>query len=207
MLMLLASLVGCGHNGQRSTATESAAEASPANPYFASRGMVGTELTSRFERGNGYLQAGELERAEADFRWIIARRPELSGPYLNMAVIYLQRLQPELSEQYFEQALRANPQNPDAHNRYAIYLREAGRLREAEQQYLAALAIWQGHSATHHNLAVLYDLYLGEQEQALVHYVRYQQLSGSESRQLAGWIADLQRQVSLVAQEGGGYVE
>ena len=45
------------------------------------------------------------------------------------------------------------------------------------------------------NRGILYDLYLGEKSLALNDYELYQALSNDESRQLKGWIIDLQRQI------------
>ena len=205
-MIFVVALIGCSHSSSVPTAVSVDELVSAGNPYLISRQDVDPKVVARFERGKRYLAESELVRAETEFTWIIERHPELSGPYLNMAVVYLERGQTDLAETFFGEALRANPQNLNAYNRYAIYLRESGRLRDAEQQYLAALSIWQGHSISHHNLAILYDLYLGEQDLALEHYRRYQELSGSESRQLAGWIADLQRQAALLAQ-GTHHVE
>ena len=87
-----------------------------------------------------------------------------------------------------------------AHNQYGIFLREQGRFGEAEQAYLSALEISDNYPDTHRNIAVLYDLYLGDRERALRHYYRYQQLTDADERMVAGWIADLERQLTLLVQ-------
>ncbi len=52
---------------------------------------------------------------------------------------------------------------------------------------------------THLNLGILYDLYRGEKKAALQHFSRYQELQLSDDRVVAGWIADLERQLNSVA--------
>ena len=84
----------------------------------------------------------------------------------------------------------------------AIYLREHGRFPEAEAQYLQALAVRENHADTHRNIGVLYDLYLGDRERALQHFYRYQALSDEDTRRVSGWIADLERQPTLLVQGG-----
>lgn len=101
---------------------------------------------------------------------------------------------------WLTQAFASDEAQLQAYNSYGIFLREEGRFAEAEQAYLSALDISASYPDTHRNIAVLYDLYLGEPEQALQHYHRYQQLTGADNREVAGWIADLERQLTLLVQ-------
>ena len=86
-------------------------------------------------------------------------------------------------------------------NRYGIALREQGEFEAAEQEYLSALAIADDDPLTHHNIGILYDLYLGIPHLALTHYQRYQELTGEGDRRVAGWIVDLQRRHVSLAEE------
>jgi len=86
-------------------------------------------------------------------------------------------------------------------NRQAIALRHAGEFPAAEQAYLAALTADADHPATHRNLGILYDLYLGVPGRALHHYVRFQTLTGGSERNVGGWIADLERRHASIARE------
>ena len=86
-------------------------------------------------------------------------------------------------------------------NRQAIDLRHEGEFPAAEQAYLAALASDADHPATHRNLGILYDLYLGVPGRALHHYVRFQTLTGGSERSVGGWIADLERRHASIARE------
>ncbi|MEH6581555.1 MAG: tetratricopeptide repeat protein [Halioglobus sp.] len=103
------------------------------------------------------------------------------------------------AKQWFESAISSDSEDISAYNLYAIYLRKQGRFSEAEQIYLQALSIWEPQAATHRNIGILYDLYMGEQERALRHFNRYQILTGEDDRAVRGWIADLQRQLSSLA--------
>lgn len=103
---------------------------------------------------------------------------------------------------WLSQALASDEKQLAAFNRYGIYLREEGRFNEAEQAYLSALDISSEFPDTHRNIAVLYDLYLGEQEQALQHYHRYQQLTQAQDQDVQRWIVDLERQLTRVVKGG-----
>ncbi len=90
------------------------------------------------------------------------------------------------------------PRKVRALNREAIDLRQQGEFKRAESAYLRAIDKVEDYPLTHRNIGILYDLYLGQPEDALLHYSRYQSLTENRDRSVAGWIADLQRQqVSL----------
>jgi hypothetical protein len=55
-----------------------------------------------------------------------------------------------------------------------------------------------GYAPAHLNLGVLYDLYLGEPQQALEQFENYIQLAG-ENKQVAGWVAELRKRVGSAA--------
>ncbi|PLW68061.1 tetratricopeptide repeat protein [Pseudohalioglobus lutimaris] len=162
------------------------------------------KVQTRFERGLQDMEQQLWDEALAAMETLWRDYPEYSGPALNAALIYQRKAMPEQSEQWFRRALESNPSNLDARNAFAVFLREQGRYVEAEEQYQAALVTAAEHAATHYNLAILYDLYLGEKASALDHFSRYQELTAGESRQVTGWIADLQRQLAQRPSNDGG---
>src|SRR5690606_873070 len=101
----------------------------------------------------------------------------------------------EKAAQAFTQAIAANANNLDAYNQLGILKREAGDFTGAEEQYQQALAIWPFHPASHRNLGILYDLYMGRGEEALRHYQAYQQLLPEPDKVVNGWIVDLERRI------------
>jgi tetratricopeptide (TPR) repeat protein len=148
------------------------------------------------------MAAEDWETAWADLEWLVENYPDLSGPYLNLALLHSAQGNVDEAEASFKAAIDVNPSNLSAYNQYAIFLREQGRFDDAEAIYLSALEVWDDHAETHLNLGVLYDLYRGEHERALQHYHRYQDLTGNEDRTVAGWIIVLERQFSQVVQRG-----
>ncbi|TGD75631.1 tetratricopeptide repeat protein [Mangrovimicrobium sediminis] len=189
-VLLLAALVlpGCNSSPVRGL-RELVAPIDPATE------PVPAAAQARFDQGLAAMQAGRWSDALSLMADLWQDYPWLSGPPLDAALSCLQLQRPEEAERWFGRALEINPGNLDARNAYAIFLREQGRFGEAEAQYLEALATDDADATTHYNLGILYDLYLGRKPQALAHYSRYQELSGGDDRQMAGWIADLRRQL------------
>lgn len=170
------------------------------NPYLLDRKSVPSDARRRFEQALVALEQKDTDWAITELQYLVENYPQLSGPSLNLALLYQQRGENELAETMFLKSMDANPNNLGAYNQYGIFLREQGRFKEAEDAYLQALVVWELHADTHRNIGVLYDLYMGDREKALQHFYRYQALIGADDRAVAGWIADLERQLMMLAQ-------
>ncbi|HEY3699495.1 MAG TPA: tetratricopeptide repeat protein [Spongiibacteraceae bacterium] len=134
-------------------------------------------------------------QAEQQLKQLTEKYPQLSGPHLNLALVYAQTQRGELAEAEFKQALQVNPNNLAAYDQYGIWLRGQTRMQEAETIYLQALARNPEHADTHLDLGILYDLYMGKLPQALEQYQRYLELTNDEKSPVRGWVADLQRRI------------
>lgn len=209
--LITALLSGCGGMGgstrpaQREATPQSEdaiAEIAAQNPYLDTHRRVSSEARERFDAATAAMAVEDWDTAQADLQWLIENHPELSGPYLNLALLHNARGETEGAETFFKQAIEVNNSNLGAYNQYAIFLREQGRFEDAQHVYLEALEVWPDHAETHRNLGVLYDLYRGDPESALQHYHRYQELTGNEDRTVAGWIIVLERQFSQVVHRG-----
>ncbi|MDO9073149.1 MAG: tetratricopeptide repeat protein [Rubrivivax sp.] len=95
-----------------------------------------------------------------------------------------------------EAALQALPR-PDAVQRVAllnqlgIALRRAGHFEAARAAYDSAIALNPNATAPQLNLAILLDLYLGDNSRALALYQRCQELSPADAPVLGRWAAEL----------------
>jgi lipoprotein NlpI len=79
-------------------------------------------------------------------------------------------------------------------------LRHQGQFQQALSHYELAIKSWPAFEQAYINRGILYDLYMGEKSLALADYELYQALSNDDSRQLKGWIIDLQRQIKSAQQ-------
>jgi Tfp pilus assembly protein PilF len=189
------TLAACGSNPQDQENDQQVS----LNPYLLNRQKVSSEAMDRFNAATAAIENQQWQQAEQDLHWLVTNHPELSGPYLDLALIYKQTDQPEKADEFFSMAIVVNSTNLDAYNQYAIFLREQGNFQQAEATYLAALSIWADYPDTHKNIGVLYDLYMGKKEAALQHYLIYQGLTDGSDKQVAAWIVDLERQLNTVA--------
>ncbi|MEX1031865.1 MAG: tetratricopeptide repeat protein [Cellvibrionaceae bacterium] len=172
------------------------------NPYLAQAPNVPAAARSAFERAVNAMQAERWRDAEILLQQLTINYPQLSGPHLNLGIVYRRQGKLELAEQAFAKAIEVNSLNLDAYNQLALVNREAGNFETAEKYYRAALEVWPKHAPSHRNLGILYDLYMGQLEKALRHFEIYQYLQSEEDRRITGWIIDINRRINDSSQAG-----
>ena len=165
------------------------------NPYEATKGEVPSQAVKEFAEVKVAMAGKKWQRAEELLTLMVETYPLLSGPYVNLGIVQKQMGDLEGAEKTFVFALETNANNMDAYSQLGLLQREQGKFEAAEKTYLDALNIWPHHLASNINLGVLYDLYMGRFEDALVHYELAQKIQGGEDRQLKGWIVDLKRRI------------
>jgi tetratricopeptide (TPR) repeat protein len=146
-------------------------------------------------------QQGKLSLARERFIALSEQHPNLSGVWLQLALLVKQQDNDDMQQQhkdmtrYLNNAISANPLNYLAHNEFALVLRQQGQFQQALSHYELAIKSWPAFAVGYLNRGILYDLYMGRKSLALVDYELYQALSDDNSRQLKGWIIDLKRQI------------
>lgn len=163
------------------------------NPYQP--GEVPGQARKEHQKIVSLMAAKKWKEAEGALQIMTTTFPQLSGPYINLGIVYMNLNQPDEAEKALQFAINTNPQNLDAYTQLGVLYREQGKFNEAEQTYLAALKIWPHHLPSTLNLGILYDLYMGRFDEALKYYELSQNILGGEDRQLKGWIADLSRRI------------
>lgn len=171
------------------------------NPYLADKASISWAAEKSFKASVDLLKQQQWSQAEKELITLTKNYPQYSGPWLNLAYLYSKTDRNHKAEQAYQKAINANPRNINAYNELAILFREQGRFIESEQLYIRALSTWNDHPATHLNLAILYDLYMGRMDDALHHYRQYQSLQSEEDHKVKAWIADLQRRINRLVAE------
>lgn len=148
-----------------------------------------------FDRALALLRDDRLAEAEALLLQITADQPELAGPWVNLAQVYLRRDREDDAQRALQAAVAANPGNCAARNELGVLLRRRGEFAAAEAHYLACLEHQPDFQPAHLNLGILYELYLGRLEEALAAYRRYQDLAAQPDRKVGVWVVDLERRL------------
>lgn len=168
------------------------------NPYQASAPELSQEARDRFAGALASMDRENWEQARRELEGMTRDFPQLSGPWVNLALVHREQERNEKAEQALRQAIAVNPNNLSAYNQLALLKREAGDFEAAERWYQQALEVWPFHAQTHRNLGILYDLYRGEHQRALRHYRAFQQRQEQPDREVMGWIMDLERRIDRV---------
>jgi tetratricopeptide (TPR) repeat protein len=173
----------------------------------ASEHQFSTQTLNQFQAALLLKQQGKFPQAKALFITLSEQHPSLSGIWLQLAMVSKEQNKDDLDlrhkdmTRYLYNAIAANPLNYLAHNELALVLRQDGQFQEALNHYELALKSWPAFALAYLNRGILYDLYLGKKSLALHDYELYQVLSEDDSRQLKGWIIDLQRQIKNAEQD------
>jgi len=179
-------------------ASELPATAVPAAPVPASAAEV------QLQQAIAALNDKQEQQAEVLFKKLADDHPQLASPRTNLGILYFRRGQLAEAEQFFKQAVEINGNDYAGHNYLGIIYRQQGKFKEARAAYEHALTAKPDYAYAHLNLAMLYDLYLGELTKAQEHYQRYQQLHGGDDQQVTTWLADLQQRIDAHRTGGPG---
>lgn len=165
------------------------------NPYDQIAEPNDPAVRAIFEKANAAMAKQQWGKAEPLLLQAIAQSPNYAGPYFNLGRVYQGLNRPNDAEAQYRNAIALNPKHIYAMNALAQLKREQGKFDEAEALYKQALAVWPDHADSYKNLGILYDLYMGKQQEALVQYKNFQALQPEQDRLMAAWIIDLERRL------------
>ena len=149
-----------------------------------------------FQQAITALNQQQLDRAEADLNTITKTRPELAGPWVNLALLHVRKKNLTAAQVHVAKALERNPRLAQAHN-VAGYLEAAnGNVGKAVAHYQKAIELKADYALAHYNIALLNDIYLHDIPTAVQHYKRYLQLTNFQDKKTADWVAELERSLA-----------
>ncbi len=193
-IVLLLTISGCANQPAPSisestpTATSSAAKVRISNPNAA----------KMFEAVVDALSRSELGYAEEQLLIMIDRYPEQISPYINLGIIYRKTGRPDQARNMFLTAITLLPEDCTPRIQLGLLERELLNLRAAEKAYQGCLKVEPDNTNAYLNIGILYELYLGDFNQAVHAYDQYRLLSGSTK--VDAWIADLERRIDRSSQ-------
>lgn len=202
LAMMLSVLAGCATNGKVKPAKVSQ-ESSVAQGCSVVRfedgrkGFIITEVphmdeASRrdFERAVAMLNDQDYGQAIEFLEKVIEQSPDVTAPYIDIAIAYQHIGKPEQAEEHLKTAVQLVPDHPVAGNEYGLLYRKTGRFAEARAIYEKVIARFPDYYPVHRNLGILCDLYFNDPVCALEHYEIYSE-ARPEDKKVKLWIADL----------------
>jgi tetratricopeptide (TPR) repeat protein len=160
-------------------------------------------LTRQFAKAVAAMKDGKDKQAAALFSEIAKQDPQLASPHTNLGILFYRQDRMTEAEAAFKEALQRDSNDYVAANYLGMIYRGQGRFADAKSAYEQALAAKPDYANAHLNLAILYDLYLGQLDQALDQYQKYKQYAGETDPQLVGWLADLEQRIKTT----GGHAQ
>ena len=103
--------------------------------------------------GEQFAAAGQVDRAEAEFRAALRSEPDLNDAQSNLGHVLAERREFGEAAWYFERAVRRNPKDADTLVNYAVTLMGLNRNDDALRELEAALKIRPDFGLAHLNAA------------------------------------------------------
>ncbi|MFK5914022.1 MAG: hypothetical protein QM484_06580 [Woeseiaceae bacterium] len=147
----------------------------------------------RYKNAVSLLNKGRLDAAKEIFIEFKQDRPELAGPYANLAVIALRNKNIAKAHQLVKLSLIRNPKLSQALNLVAYLEQLKGDIESAEQHYKEAIQSNNNNAIAHYNIALLYDVYLQDIGSAIPHYKKYMSLTGNKDKNTSDWLEQIKR--------------
>lgn len=179
--------IGCGGTSKRAPRSEAAIKADEASVPGGAR--------KDYDQALEAMKSGNITLAKNILSNLTQNYPDLSGPHVNLGIIYFRADEIDKAEESFKQALKINPDSAVSLNHLGIINRGKGKFDEAKSNYQRALEIAPNYAYAHLNYAILLDLYIGELENALDHYQKFQELAPAQDKDVKNWIVDLERRI------------
>lgn len=189
-LILIAFLLGgCTENPSNKSVSPPATQTGKAIQDAAKQeiALYGKAIT--------YLNNKQYDQAETILNSITKKRPQLAGPWANLALIDINNKQLDKAKNELNKAISLDPGMSQAYNLLGYIEKQNGNINKAIVYYLQAIDKNPDYAIAHYNVALLYDIYLQDIPDAIKHYKRYLEINHDQDKKTADWVAELERTI------------
>ncbi|TYK65402.1 tetratricopeptide repeat protein [Colwellia echini] len=162
--------------------------------------IVPDKVLEDYQQAIALMKVKKWQQADALLDQVILAQPNLSGSYVNKALIAQQQGELVEAQALLDKAISINNLNLYAHHLQGQIYRLQGQFNKAEQSYLAALAIWPDFNDAQVSMAILLELYRGRLIDAHGYYTSYLTLN-SDDEEVKRWQAGLEIKITRAGLE------
>lgn len=144
-----------------------------------------------YEKGIAFIIANDYQSAERLFLDLTDDNDEISGPWVNLGLLYYKTAQFDKAEKAIKTALEIKPSNSYALNISGMLAIKGRNFKKALDQYRLALKSMPDNALAHYNIALLYDIYFQDVAAASNHYRKYLSIINNSDQQTADWLEQI----------------
>ncbi len=187
LLTLLTLLGGCASGPSKISALPPKVEEQETGTQEASV----ENLVTLYQNALTELNNNNFKKAEKYFLKVTKTHPDLSGPWANLALIYIKQELYEKAGNHIKKSLEKNPEMAQALNMAGFIEERKGNINKAKNYYEKAIEKKPDYTLAYYNLALLYDVYLQNIREAIKYYQQYLSLLDEEDEKTENWVEEL----------------
>lgn len=159
-------------------------------------GKTATTNPGQYNEAIAAAKEGDTGKAIDLLKKVTKENPNFSVAYTDLGLQYLQLNELDEAERAFEKSISLDSGDFVAYNHRGVILRRKGDFSGAKNMYQSAIKYKPDYANAHLNIAVLYDIYLYDLDEAMRHYKKYQSLTDNGDKLVGKWVIDLERRIS-----------